>query len=126
MTQRRSLSSALDVTPEKLAFIHGAQPSIPQVAEPTAADQPSPMATRRTTPVRPPKAIEKQRERPTAQEGPFVGEFLVPLTTRLQPKTADALRRAYLEQKLNRRRPDTQQEIIEAALQGWLRKEGFL
>jgi hypothetical protein len=50
----------------------------------------------------------------------------MPLTTRLQPRTANALRRAYLEQKLARREPATQQEIVEAALQAWLTLNGFL
>ena len=51
---------------------------------------------------------------------------LVPITTRLLPRTADALRRAYLEQKLRHARPSTQQEIIEQALHDWLRREGYL
>jgi hypothetical protein len=59
-------------------------------------------------------------------ETPFIDQLLVPLTTRLQPRTANALRRAYLEQKLKHARPSTQQEIIEAAVQEWLRKSGYL
>jgi hypothetical protein len=50
----------------------------------------------------------------------------VAITTRLQARTADALRRAYLEQKLNRLEPATQQEIIELAVQQWLRANSFL
>jgi len=56
----------------------------------------------------------------------LLGAVLVPLTTRLQPKTADALRRAYLEQKLRRQQPATQQEIVEAALVEWLNSHGYL
>jgi hypothetical protein len=52
--------------------------------------------------------------------------LLVSLTTRLSPATAEALRRAVLEQKLQRQRPQTQQEIVEAAVRGWLTANGFL
>ena len=34
--------------------------------------------------------------------------------------------RAYLEQKLQREKPDTQQEIVEEALGNWLSRRGFL
>ena len=53
-------------------------------------------------------------------------QTLVPLTTRIGPQTAESLRRAYLQQKLSGRLPDTQQEIVEAALRQWLRDHGFL
>jgi hypothetical protein len=45
---------------------------------------------------------------------------------RLQHRTAQALRRASLEQRLARAKPDTQQEIAEQALADWLTKQGFL
>jgi hypothetical protein len=51
--------------------------------------------------------------------------ILVSLTTRLSPATAEALRRAALEQRLRRRRPHTQQEIVEAAVRHWLTANGF-
>jgi hypothetical protein len=44
---------------------------------------------------------------------------------RLQHRTAQALRRASLEQRLAAK-PDTQQEIAEQALADWLTKQGFL
>jgi hypothetical protein len=50
----------------------------------------------------------------------------MPITTKLQYATVQALRRAYLEQKLNHATPDTQQEIVEFAVQDWLKKHGFL
>jgi hypothetical protein len=39
---------------------------------------------------------------------------------------AQALKRAYLEQRLKHAKPDTQQEIVEEALGEWLSQQGFL
>jgi hypothetical protein len=116
----------MEITPEKLAFIHGTpstaslqsnESSFLEVAPPSTVTQ------KRTT--RPRQQPEPQA---IVEEGApsLLGTVLVPLTTRLLPNTADALRRAYLEQKLKGRKPATQQEIVEAAVQGWLRKEGYL
>jgi hypothetical protein len=52
--------------------------------------------------------------------------LLVPLTTRLTPVTASALKRAGLEQKLYGRKPSTVQEIAEEAIKSWLESEGYL
>jgi len=83
------------------------------------------------------EAQQKVRSRPTrksAREGDLhpaedrpslLGEVRVPLTTRLQPATADALRRANLEQRLKRLRPATQQEIVEMAVHDWLQRNGY-
>lgn len=131
MTERRSLSSAMEITPEKLAFIqgtpvapaaHSVKPETVSNPEPTPKREKRLTSSNRNSSARVPTANSV----PEQEERSLIEGVLVPLTTRLQPKTADALRRAYLEQKLQRRRPATQQEIVEAALQGWLRKEGFL
>jgi hypothetical protein len=44
----------------------------------------------------------------------------------LQHRTAQALKRAVLEQKLNHRKPNKLQEIGEVAIETWLEKSGFL
>lgn len=98
MTHRRTLDTALVLTPEKEDFIRN------------GSDVKSSIATGR-------------HEIP--QQSP-VRSTLVPLTTRLTVQTAEALRRAYLQQKLAGRVPDTQQEIVEAALREWLRHHGSL
>lgn len=51
---------------------------------------------------------------------------LSPLTTRLHPNTSNALKRAYLERKLAGIVPNTQQEIVEAALDDWLVAHGYM
>jgi hypothetical protein len=78
-----------------------------------------------------PKAAPAQRKRKGEgtsidAHNSFVGELLVSLTTRIQPRTANALRRAHLEQELRHAKPDTQQDIIEEALAAWLTRHGYL
>ena len=51
---------------------------------------------------------------------------LIPVTVRLRPELAGALKRASLERELAGEEPFTQQEIVEQALEPWLRDEGFL
>ncbi|MDZ4848224.1 MAG: hypothetical protein SGI77_02935 [Pirellulaceae bacterium] len=143
---RRSLGDALAMTPDKLAFIHGsgastdAKKSTSEVAadfnvEPTRAeneaetdfsaleprriDKPAPRIQRKQS---------KERDHYEFNDDAMLGmaNLLVPLTTRLQPKTAAALKRAGLEQKLRGRKPSTVQEIAEAAIQNWLRNTSYL
>ena len=51
---------------------------------------------------------------------------LIPVTVRLRPEVAAALKRASLERQLSGAEPNTQQEIVEQALKPWLEKEGVL
>ncbi len=51
---------------------------------------------------------------------------LVPITVRLRPQIAGALKRASLERELQGEELHTQQEIVSRALEPWLRNEGFL
>lgn len=65
----------------------------------------------------------------TARQEPApygMANLLVPLTTRLSPQTATALKRAGLEQKLYGRHPATVQEIAEIAIQNWLQENGYV
>lgn len=144
MAERRSLSSALDLTPEKMAFIQGsagvAAKAAPKPRERVApapepavvdeqveairleADEEVEELPRESRPRRP----ARPRSRPAPEPTSITDYLLVPITTRLNPRTADALRRAHLEQKLRRQSPSTQQEIVEEALQEWLRDNGYL
>jgi len=142
MAERRSINDALALPPEKLAFIHGAQtaaktePVITTRPAETSSDNNEPQkstadsglekkpVSKKRVGRRRPRSVEKITE--PKQETGLIGQLLVPLTTRLRPKTAEALRRACLEQKLAGRQPHTQQDIIEAAAQRWLRDNGFL
>lgn len=133
MAERRSLGAAIALTPETMAFIQGGsaprqpEPVVTQVEVATSEEPASPTVTPR--PRSRPRRRAESAERSsvtTPSDHSLLGNLLVPLTTRLQPETADALRRACLEQKLDRRRPATQQEIVESAVRTWLASEGYL
>lgn len=51
---------------------------------------------------------------------------LIPVTVRLRPEIAGALKRASLERQLNGEALFTQQEIVEQVLEPWLKREGYL
>jgi hypothetical protein len=141
MPKHRSLSTAL-LTPEKMAFIKGEEASdAKSVADPQPFIQSNPPVIPVVElPPEIPSAELKSSQKssihqtrskpsdvpPSRAATPASEDYLVAITTRLQARTAEALRRAYLEQKLNRRNPATQQEIIEIALQHWLRKNSYL
>ncbi len=127
MAERRSLGDAI-MTPEKIAFISGGEAKksppvekvkvIETVLE--ASDEPKP-ADRRA---RARNRTSREEHEPEATE--VLDELLVSRTARFQYRTAQALTRAHLERKLKRLRPTTQQEIIEIAVQVWLRDHGYL
>lgn len=49
-----------------------------------------------------------------------------PLTTRIRSDLATALKRASLERQLAGEKPNTLQEILEEALEPWLKEKGYL
>ncbi len=140
MAERRSLGAALDLSAEKRAFIQGGPvpeksvPVVPKVTRTSAEaddeihDEPTPQVERAAQPVR--RSRNRRQARAPLPQGDdvFLGlaNLLVPLTTRLQPTTAAALKRAGLEQKLRGQSPGTVQEIAEEAIQSWLRDYGYL
>ncbi len=135
MTPRRSLGNALELTADKLAFIQQGSPSAVQERGGEGRDRERGNEVDSSRPeVSTMKSLD--RDRTTAVETPWsaspetrpslIGGVLVPVTTRVRLETANALRRAYLEQKLAQRTPATQQEIIEEALTAWLRQHRFL
>lgn len=50
----------------------------------------------------------------------------VPLSARIRPELANALKRASLERQLSGLEPNSVQDIVEAALEPWLRSHGHL
>ena len=156
INKRRPLNAAMDVSADKLAFIRGGVPGsapeqsppiavvspvtekIEEVAKPLEARQQqlapielenvveaaaeTEVQERRRTKTRSRGAANSTREEPMMS----MANLLVPLTTRLSPSTAAALKRAGLEQKLYGRTPSTVQEIAEEAIRAWLADEGFL
>lgn len=51
---------------------------------------------------------------------------LIPVTIRLRPEIAGALKRASLERQLSGQDLFTQQDIVENALEPWLEEEGYM
>jgi hypothetical protein len=135
MAERRSLGDALAMTPDKLAFIHGnagKQQTVKVEAGVATENALSEQQVQKQTsrPRRPSRPRARASEAASAasidSETPYIDQILVPLTTRIRPATANALKRVCLEQKLNRRKPDSAQEIVELALGHWLAQHGFL
>jgi hypothetical protein len=50
----------------------------------------------------------------------------VPISTRIRSEYADALKRASLERQLNKVEPNTLQDILEEAIEPWLKKNGYI
>ena len=149
MANRRSLGDALALTPDKVAFIQGATAKAatvvaePVVEIPVEAAEPvvavavqdveegreEPRVFRSSNRTQNRRASGRRTDnRPTESDMQMLGmaNLLVPLTTRLQPSTAAALKRAVLEQKLRGQNPATVQEIVEIAVSEWLEQNRFL
>jgi len=64
---------------------------------------------------------------PTAAPGSMPGlTGRMPLSTRIRSDLATALKRASLERQLAGETPNTVQDILEAALEPWLKEKGYL
>jgi hypothetical protein len=50
----------------------------------------------------------------------------LPISTRIRSEYADALKRASLERQLNKVEPNTLQDILEQAIEPWLRSYGYI
>jgi hypothetical protein len=105
MSERRSLTEGLKATPAPInaelekAFVYGAK---------AAAASPTP-----APPVTPPPVQSSVTSR-------------VPISTRMRSDFATALKRASLERQLNGVEPNTLQDILEAAIEPWLKSNGYL
>jgi hypothetical protein len=136
MAERRSLEEALTFSPEKLAFIQGnstsqpvsvvAEPLHSPVADPVSIESADAESIPIQKPAKTPNSTNAKRTAigPSPSTESAISQLWVPITTRLQHRTAAALRRAHLEQRLRYAKPDTQQEIIDLAVQQWLEQNG--
>lgn len=150
MVNRRSLGEGLSLTPDKMAFIQGsAQPAVspkpalvkpPEIAvapetieseergeelpETPSSDEVETLNRSPTRRTRSRTRVEKDPKQDPIMLG--MADLLIPLTTRLQPSTAVALKRAGLEQRLNGAKPATVQEIAEVAIARWLKDHDYL
>lgn len=140
MADRRSMADALRLSRETVSFIQGdatesrlgaTEKSRVSTKKQTRIKASAPVDTDDKSDsvlVQPARGRSQSASVPTWPQDciPAAAHLLVPLTTRLQFGTARILRRACLEQKLKGALPATQQEILEAAIQEWLRQNGYL
>jgi len=76
-----------------------------------------------------PKPLE---ERPTAlparkaKNAAVMAPGLIPVNVRVRPEIATALQTASLERQLQGMEPSSKREIVEEALEPWLRANGYL
>lgn len=125
----------MTLTPEKVAFIHGEPTQKGKTPNVTTQAAATAKTVERSEPneVLPAEGKSprrRNRSRVVTQEEPraseILDEILVPVTIRLKHRTAQALKRAALEQKLRHMKPDQVQEIGEEAIAEWLDKSGYL
>jgi hypothetical protein len=118
MNDRRPLTSTLpNIDPELARAFVTQEPKTIAAVERTIRLE-TPMA--RSTSDTPRKPIRKSKPHGVTPVG------LIPVTVRLRPEIAGALKRASLERQLAGEATFTQQDLVEQLLEPWLRDHGFL
>src|SRR5262245_21642396 len=126
MIERRPLAAGLSTVPD--ADPDEVRQFVLQERKPVAVEAPE----LTLVPDRSEDAAEPHstRDRPRSRRRPRPAGVapigLIPVTLRLRPGIAGALKRASLERQLVGTEPFIQQEIVEHLLEPWLRREGFL
>lgn len=69
---------------------------------------------------------DKEPARPAAPVTQVAALNRVPISTRIRDDFARALKRASLERQLEGREPNTLQDILEEAIEPWLKANGYL
>ncbi|MDA7980148.1 MAG: hypothetical protein MPJ50_15385 [Pirellulales bacterium] len=71
---------------------------------------------------------QKQQSLPSDESEAVLPQYLgrVPFTTRCKPVLASKVKRASLQRQLDGVEPNNIQEILEEAIEAWLRKNGYL
>jgi hypothetical protein len=73
-----------------------------------------------------PKAEQHEPPRPAGAPTAGNGQARVPLSTRMRADLFNALKRASLERQLAGQAPNTVMDIVEQAVEPWLRTNGYL
>ncbi len=121
MAERRSLTDGLKATPAidpaiAREFIYGGKGTHP--AEPKITDA-----------IQEPHAVRDHREPREvheSQQSPSLIVTRAPISTRIRSDFAVALKRASLERQLQGIEPHTLQDILEQAIEPWLKSNGYL
>jgi len=93
---------------------HGTATPKPEQKEESAPNQKNPETITAT------KSSEPQTDAAVMTPG------LIPIHVRVRPEIAGALKTAALQQELRGVEPFTKREIVEQALEPWLKKNGYL
>ncbi|MDZ4852075.1 MAG: hypothetical protein SGI77_22535 [Pirellulaceae bacterium] len=128
MTERRSLSAAVSTQ------IPGTDPDIVRSfvtqKRPTEKFVPSPISLSDESTSKKTESHDNETTAsitmPKKKAGRFQPIGLIPVTIRLRPEIAGALKRASLERELDGEDVFTQQDLVENALEPWLKENGFL
>jgi hypothetical protein len=116
---RRTLADGIKTKVDRRkaeAFIYG---------EAEKAEEPKP--PKRKPDARPKEKRGGEEPAPAAPPTPMptvIGRM--PLTTRIRTDFGTALKRASLERQLSGEKPNTVQDILEEALEPWLKEKGYL
>jgi hypothetical protein len=92
-------------------------------------EQPKPPKRKPEPKATPKEKAKEKREgaEPTPPPPPMpAATGRMPLTTRIRTDFGTALKRASLERQLSGEKPNTVQDILEEALEPWLKEKGFL
>jgi hypothetical protein len=92
---------------------------------PDSAHQPQ-QQDRRPELTRDPQSTTSSKRRGRTKSTGVTPVGLIPVTVRLRPDVAGALKRASLERQLAGEVMFTQQDLVEEALEPWLRENGYL
>ena len=136
MTERRPLTAGLAIVPPGVddadavkSFITQERKADPQAAGKATVEQKAELpskANKTTTPAVTSHAEELRSPKKRKSRKSVVPVGLIPVTVRLKPEIAAALKRASLERQLAGEEVYTQQDLVEEALEPWLRGEGCL
>lgn len=118
MAERRSLTDGLKATPTidpavAREFIYGGKGAHPAEAKTTEA-------------IQEPHVLRESREAQESQQSPSTVTSRSPISTRIRSDFAVALKRASLERQLKGIEPHTLQDILEQAIEPWLKSNGYL
>lgn len=125
MGERRSLTAAIKQTPEVdpdaiKSFVTQDVPHERPVSKPAIAfsDERQEAAT--------PSPMQSVAKKPRRKPSRLQPVGLIPVTVRLKPEIAGALKRASLERQLDGEEVFSQQDLVETALEPWLQENGYI
>ena len=122
MSKRRPLTAGVNVVPD--ADPETIRQFVTQERKP--AREPEQELTVVSPTPRPTPEPETRTSKKAKRSKAVTPVGLIPVTVRLRPEIAGALKRASLERQLAGEEPNTQQDLVELALEPWLSENGYI